>query len=156
MKKKLLSGMLALCMIVCLMPEAAFAENQVSIDENNFPDANFRSYVSADCDTDKDGVLSEAEIAKVTRIDCPRLEIDSLAGIEFFSCLKELFCGHNNLTTLDVSRNTTLVSLACGNNNITTLDLSRNTALTYLDCDNSNLTALDVSNNKALEKLYCS
>ena len=156
MKKKLLSGMLALCMIVCLMPEAAFAENQVSIDETNFPDANFRSYVSADCDTDKDGVLSEAEIKNATRIYCSNRKIGNLAGIEFFSYVQELYCNGNNLTTLDVSRNTNLVSLACGNNNITTLDLSRNTALTDLDCDNSNLTALDVSNNKALETLNCS
>lgn len=156
MKKKLLSGLLALCMIVCLMPEAAFAGNQVRINETNFPDANFRRFVSADCDTDKDGVLSEAEIKNATRIYCSNWEIGNLAGIEFFSYVQELYCDHNNLTTLDVSRNTTLVSLACGNNNITTLDLSRNTALTDLDCDNSNLTALDVSNNKALETLNCS
>lgn len=156
MKKKLLSGLLALCMIVCFMPAAAFAGNRVSIDETNFPDANFRSYVSANCDKDNDGFLSEAEIKNVTRIDCRRLEIDSLAGIEFFSCLKELLCGHNNLTTLDVSKNTALTYLSCGNNNLTTLDLSRNTALTVLDCYKNNLTALDVSNNKALERLDCS
>lgn len=156
MKKKLLSGLLALCMIVCFMPAAAFAENQVSINETNFPDENFRRFVSAEYDKDKNGVLSEAEIKNVTRIVCSRSEIDSLAGIEFFSRLKELNCGHNNLTTLDVSRNTALTSLSCSYNNITTLDLSRNTALTDLDCEKNNLTTLNVSNNKALEMLICS
>ena len=156
MKKKLLSGLLALCMIVCFMPAAAFAGNRVSIDETNFPDENFRRLVSAEYDTDKNGVLSEAEIENVTRMYCPRWEIGTLAGIEFFSCLKDLYCNGNNLTTLDVSRNTALTSLSCYDNNITTLDLSRNTALTYLDCGKINLTALDLSNNKALETLDCS
>jgi len=38
----------------------------------------------------------------------------------------------------------------CSNNQITALDVSRNTALTYLDCSENQLTALDISRNTAL------
>lgn len=42
----------------------------VAIDNINFPDANFRSFVAEKYDTDGDNYLSDAEIATVTFIDC--------------------------------------------------------------------------------------
>jgi uncharacterized protein len=66
-----------------------------------------------------------------------------------------LDCGDNQLTDLDVSRNTALTSLYCGGNKLEKLDVSRNTALTHLGCTNTQITNLDVSKNTALEKLYC-
>ena len=61
----------------------------------------------------------------------------------------------NQLTTLDVSKNTVLTSLSCSENQLTALDVS-NTALTELNCNSNQLTALDVSQNTALKKLDCS
>ena len=60
---------------------AAFAD--VTIDETNFPDENFRNYVlSADVNIDKnqDGVLSDEEIAETTEINVRNKNISS------FSC----------------------------------------------------------------------
>ena len=70
--------------------------------------------------------------------------------------LKGLFCYNNQLTTLDVSKNTALTTLSCSNNQLTALDVSKNTALTELDCFKNQLTTLDVSQNTALTTLYCS
>ena len=66
-----------------------------------------------------------------------------------------LFCSENQLTTLDVSKNTALTKLACDTNQLTALDVSKNTALTILDCTYNQLTALDVSQNTALTWLNC-
>ena len=66
-----------------------------------------------------------------------------------------LSCNGNQLTTLDLSKNTALTELSCSNNQLTTLDVSKNTALTRLDCAENQLTALDVSKNIALLRLYC-
>ena len=66
-----------------------------------------------------------------------------------------LNCYYNNLTALDVSKNTALDRLECGGNNLATLDVSNNTALTWLSCSKTNLTTLDVSNNTALDMLEC-
>ena len=147
----------------------------IKIDENTFPDENFRAYILKKIDKDGDGYLSETEIAETTSITCA--DISSLKGIEYFvnvqlidcrgcnltqldvsenTALEVLYCSKNNLTQFDVSKNTALEDLLCSENNLTQLDVSKNTALEYLDCSENNLTQLDVSKNTALEHLYCS
>ncbi len=70
--------------------------------------------------------------------------------------LTTLSCNNNQLSTLDLSKNTALRSLYVGKNSkLTTLDLSNNTALTYLSIDGNNMTTLDVSKLTKLQKLYC-
>jgi len=64
-------------------------------------------------------------------------------------------CSNNNLTYLDVSKSTELISLECYENQLTTIDLSKSTALEYLDCSINRLTNLDVSANRALMELFC-
>ena len=126
----------------------------VAIDNNNFPDANFRTIVEG-FDNNKDGSLSDTEIAAVKKINCFRKRITNLKGIEYFTSLNNLWCAENKLTALDVSKNTALTDLYCSRNQLTTLDVSKNTALTDLDCGYNQLTTLDVSKNTALTKLSC-
>ena len=126
----------------------------VAIDNTNFPDANFRTVVEY-YDTNKDSSLSDTEIAAVEEIDCYDKGISNLKGIEYFTALRSLNCGYNQLTSLDVSKNTALTNLYCSRNQLTALDVSKNTALTCLDCRSSQLTALDVSKNTALTYLDC-
>ena len=127
----------------------------VAIDNTNFPDANFRTIVEY-YDTNKDSSLSDTEIAAVEEIACYDKGISNLKGIEYFTALRSLNCGRNQLTSLDVSKNTALTKLYCKKNQLTVLDVSKNTALTYLRCNYNQLTSLDVSKNTALTKLYCS
>ena len=44
MRKRLLSILLLCCMVLTLLPTAAFAAGGVEIDETNFPDEKFREY----------------------------------------------------------------------------------------------------------------
>ena len=127
----------------------------IAIDANNFPDANFRSYVADRFDQNGDGALREGELANAREIYCGGREISSLKGIEHFTALTSLGCPNNSLSTLVLSKNTALTDLDCSNNSLSTLDLSKNTALTTLVCSNNSLSALDVSNNTALTWLYC-
>ena len=126
----------------------------VAIDNNNFPDANFRTIVEG-FDTNNDSSLSDTEIAAVKKINCFRKRITNLKGIEYFTSLNNLWCAENKLTALDVSKNTALTDLYCSSNQLTTLDVSKNTALTDLDCGRNQLTTLDVSKNTALTYLSC-
>ena len=126
----------------------------VAIDNTNFPDANFRTVVE-NFDTNKDSSLSDTEIAAVEAIDCYDKGISNLKGIEYFTALRSLSCGRNQLTALDVSKNTALTYLHCSYNQLTSLDVSKNTALTKLYCYNNQLTSLDVSKNTALTDLDC-
>ena len=126
----------------------------VTIDNTNFPDANFRTVVKK-FDTNQDSSLSDTEIAAVEEIDCYDKGISNLKGIEYFTALRSLSCGRNQLTALDVSKNTALTYLHCSYNQLTSLDVSKNTALTKLYCYNNQLTSLDVSKNTALTYLDC-
>ena len=156
MKKRLLSILLMCCMVLTLLPTAVFAEGEtdVSINETNFPDANFRTVVK-EYDTDKDENLSRAEIEAVKEIKCYYRDIRSLTGIEYFTALQTLECYSNQLTSLDISGNTALKSLDCAKNQLAALDVSQNTALESLDCADNQLTTLDVSRNTALKSLDC-
>ena len=155
MKKKLLSILLCLVMVVGLLPTAAFAAGSVKINETNFPDAKFRSFVKENLDKNKDDILDAGEIAAVKEIEAPQKGIKTLKGIEFFTALETLNCVENDLTALDMSKNTELRILHCRENQLTELDVSKNTELTSLYCGSNRLTALDVSKNTKLEMLDC-
>ena len=127
----------------------------IKIDENTFPDENFRAYILKKIDKDGDGYLSETEIAETTSITCADRSISSLKGIEYFVNVQLIDCSGYNLTQLDVSKNTALEDLLCSENNLTQLDVSKNTALEHLYCSENNLTQLDVSKNIYLRILSC-
>ena len=155
MKKKLLSILLCLVMVVGSLPTAAFAAGSVEINETNFPDAKFRSFVKENLDKNKDNILDAGEIAAVKKIEANNMGIKSLEGVGFFTALETLKCWDNELTALDVSKNTKLTSLSCSKNELTALDVSKNTELTRLYCRSNRLAALDVTQNKNLEELDC-
>ena len=130
------------------------APEGLDINEANFPDENFRSWLFSQ-DYGSDGVLTDEEIENITSIDVGNKNIQSLKGIEVFTALTELLCNSNQLTFLDVSQNLLLETLLCYGNQLTMLNVSKNEALKTLTCYNNQLTALDVSHNPALEMLVC-
>ena len=116
----------------------------------NFPDANFLAALKGQLG---DSMTAE-DASKVTELYVTSSDISDMTGLEFFTGLERLFCGNNALTTLDVSKNTSLRMLYCYDNALTTL-VSKNAALHCLSCYNNALTALDVSENTELLYLYC-
>lgn len=128
------------------------ASADVDINEENFPDVNFRNYLlSLSCGND--GIITETEIAEIKYIGIN--SVKNLKGIEFFTALEQLDCSGSQLATVDLSKNTELKELNCANNQLTSLDLSKNTALVKLNCSYNKLTILDVSENKVLKELNC-
>jgi hypothetical protein len=129
-------------------------ETIVAIDKNNFPDDNFREFLLSQS-YGKDGKLTESDIKIVKSLLLFKMGIKNLKGIEYFVALETLRCDNNELTTLDVSKNTALTLLVCSDNGMTTLNVSKNTALTNLSCSGNNLSTLDLSGNTALTNLNC-
>ena len=82
--------------------------------------------------------------------------ITSLAGIEYFTDLETLDCMGNQLTTLDVTKLTSLMFLVCNDNQLTALDVTGLTSLKNLLCSGNQLTALDVTGLTSLTDLECS
>ena len=150
MNRRLLTIMFALFAI------ATSARAAVAINETNFPDANFRAWVKANCQSDGNNSLSDAEIAAVKTIEVPDMNITDLKGIERFTALTSLDCSANQLTSLDVSQNTALETLYCDFNELTSLDLSNNNALKQVVCSYNQLTSFVVSKNaSSLYMIYC-
>ena len=138
------------------VPACVNANDELHICENNFPDDNFRNYVSnSDFDVDGNGYFTVSEIKSVKEMRCANSNIASLQGIQFFSNLTILFCDDNKLKALDISKNMELTGLSCSANQLTTLDLSNNFKLFVLSCNKNQLTSLDVRNNRELSYLYC-
>ena len=127
----------------------------VRIDLAHFPDENFRDRVAFYCGKDDGDALSQDELNGVTELIIDHAYIKDLTGIELFPNLEKLDCKNNNLTRLDVSKNTKLTKLYCESNQLTGLDLSKNTELTELNCQDNQLTSLNLSKNTALTKLDC-
>jgi len=125
------------------------------INKENFPDANFRSYIIGEFDTENKGYLTVEQVDTVTKILCSSKNISNLKGIEYFTSLVELSCANNQLETLDLRNNTALTKLVCVSNDLTSLNISGNSLLTELFCEDNQLTALDMSNNPALTELSC-
>ena len=142
-------------------------DGSIAINASNFPDPVFREYLrnayhydsDVKFDQNGDGIFSEEERNAVTSIDLYNgykgQKLTSLQGIDFFPNLELLSCSRNQLTELDVSKNTKLTWLGCIENQLTELDVSKNTALEELYCYENNLTSLDVSKNTALKMLNC-
>lgn len=158
-KRKVKRSMIGISMLAVLgiglyapgigVEPAKAATAPVTIDETNFPDSVFREYVKQ-FDLDTDGSLSVAELEDIEIINVNECGISDLKGIEYFDHLRILRCRYNNLSSLDISKNTALYELNCTNNNLGSLDVSQNTALIYLECNDNNLSSLDLSKNTAL------
>ena len=117
----------------------ANADSDIAVNSDNFPDENFRSYVSQKCDEDHNDFLSVAEIGQIFSMDIHSKSISDLKGIEFFTALERLYCDRNQLTGLDLSNNTALKDLDCYNNKLTSLNVSNCTALKKIWCFNNRL-----------------
>ncbi len=140
-----------LILILILAPLSSSRAEVVDINSANFPDDNFRAYISDNLDVNADNILSGDEIEQTISMDVNGLEISSLAGIEYFTKLEELYCYSNKLASLDVSKNINLYTLECDNNKLEDLDLSKNLKLMELECELNSILILDLSAN---EKLY--
>lgn len=130
-------------------------ETSLPINEDNFPDPNFRNYIK----TYKAGgknVLTVEQQRNVTAIEINNKGVSDLKGIEAFPNLKELNCENNSIQKLDLRQNPKLEKLICNKNQLTQLDLSMNPKIYHLRCSENQLEQLDVSHLKDLVTLDCS
>ena len=127
----------------------------VEINSTNFPDENFREYISEEFDDDKNGVLSEEEIEDATYIDLYYVECKSLEGISFFTNLKNLDCWGIEATSVDLRNNKELTSVYMYYNKIDSVNVNGLENLGYLTVNECELKSIDVGSCTALQSLSC-
>ena len=132
---------------------------KIPIDTAHFPDPVFCEALHALAyDLNQDGYLSGEEINSLTFLFLQNRGISSLEGIQYLTAVDELAADGNNLTSLDLSRNTALKNVYVSRNQLTSLDVSSNYNLEVLYCSYNQLktlniggvelTGLDCSNNQ--------
>ncbi|WP_264552714.1 T9SS type A sorting domain-containing protein [Flavobacterium sp. N2038] len=124
------------------------------------PDVNFeKKLISLGIDTGlPDGKVLTETIASQTDLNLSRSSINDLTGIEDFVSLKFLDFSYNDVTSVNLSKNTNLITLNCSTilpAGLDVLDLSNNTLLKELYCSGNNMTTLDLSKNTLLTNLIC-
>ncbi|WP_017494572.1 T9SS type A sorting domain-containing protein [Flavobacterium sp. WG21] len=142
------------------------------------PDSNFEDkLIALEIDKDgKNGKVATASINKVTFLDLSNSNISDIKGIEDFTSLTYLDLNFNNIQSINVSQNKSLIKLSLHDNKlkaldltankelfnlmfsmnqISTIDLSQNKKVHYVTADRNQLTSIDLSANPELESLYC-
>ena len=112
------------------------------------PDANFKAYLVgiSSINTNGDTEIQFSEASNYSaNIICSGLNISDLTGIEAFININYLNCQGNQLTSLDVSQNTSLWSLICPGNQLTSLDMFLHPSIYELDCRHNQLTCLNMA-----------
>lgn len=121
------------------------------------PDVNFeKALIDLRIDNGViDGRVLTAKINTLNGLNVSNKNISDLNGIQDFVGLTTLYCSINQITSLDLTKNTSLNILDCHYSKLTNIDVTKNTALSYLDCSVNQLSNLDVSKNTALTYLNC-
>jgi hypothetical protein len=145
--KRIISIML--CVVFILAMFTSCVESKITIPDPNF-EAEVRKIINKPT-----GEITKKDVAEITYLNISGKSIESLSGIEHFTSLTDLNCYRNQLTELDLSKNTALNSLICFGNKLTQLDLSQNTALTNLQCQENQLIWIDAGMNDALNWIEC-
>jgi Leucine-rich repeat (LRR) protein len=114
------------------------------------PDDGFeQELIDRGYDNVLDDYVLTANISSVTNLGFDDNTVSDLTGIEDFTALENLYCPENNLTSLDISKNTNLTTLNVYSNQLTNLDL-RNGKSNYIGYMsviaglNNNLTCVSV------------
>lgn len=164
--------------LLFVLPGAGYAQD-VPIDEAHFPDPAFRDYLrSGGFDNDQDGILSQEECDGISSLNISSWSLANMEGIGYLRNLQSLECRYTQLRSLDLSKNTKLMTVNCGfnpwlselvlgnlselmeltcdNTSLLRLDVSQCPNLQVLNCNTTRLEFLDLSKNTALEYLYCS
>ena len=131
-----------------IYPKASFTIEGVKANGID-PETNKQIYIL----DSEDGKISIS--GPVLFFECSGENITSL-DVSKNSQLKVLDCSQNSLTSLDVSKNTNIGTLNCSNNNLSSLSISKNTVLSILKCSDNRIASLDLSKNTGLFELICS
>ena len=150
--QKSFSGFRKVMVAACIAASVAFGATEIT---DKITDPNAKALLYQALGKVPGSPIYDSDVDTMTVVDVSEAGIKSLAGIEYFTSLTKLYCSDNELTALNVSKNTALWVLDCSGNQLTALDVTKNTALFYFLCFYNKLTALDVSKNTELFQFGC-
>lgn len=135
------------------IPDANFKAKLLASDTNNTIANSPFGYIKIDFNNDGEIQVDEAQF--VDALDLNNANISNLSGIEGFPNLESLKCANNQISSMDLSSLTQLKELFCGSNPLTALNLNGLTNLESISCYQLQLTSLDLTGLSQLKFLEC-
>ena len=142
-------------------------ETDIEINEVNFPDEIFRSFIAYSYDEDGNHYLSQTELEAVESISFYNTsdnfsaeefaKIRDITGINFFYNLKELICVKCKISNLELSNLSKLETVSCSYDSLLVdVNITNCDNIKLFDaCHAHSLTSLDLSNLSNLTNLNC-
>jgi Leucine-rich repeat (LRR) protein len=119
------------------------------------PDARFeQALIDRGYDFVLDGRIRTAPIANATTIEIlDNMSISNIKGIEAFPNLQRLRIIHNQISSVDLSKNPNLTWVSFWDNKLTSIDVSSLHKLEYFGAGDNDIVTFDVSRNYNLNEL---
>jgi hypothetical protein len=119
------------------------------------PDSRFeQALIDRGYDFVLDGRIRTAPIANVTTIEIlDNMNISNIRGIEAFPNLQRLRIIHNQISSVDLSKNPNLTWVSFWDNKLTSIDVSSLYKLEYFGAGDNDIVTFDVSRNYNLNEL---
>lgn len=107
---------------------------------------------------DPEGKLKTLDVSKNVNLTILYCGFNQLTSMDVTNNpkIEQLRCAGNNLNSLDVSKNTELIEFEAYNNRLSSIDVSNNPKLYYIDLTNNQIKSIDVSKNLELGRITCS
>lgn len=156
MNKFIKFSVAAICAMILAAPGMVRAGDEDEDITAKFTDENFLAAVYSLIGKAAPDPILAGDVSSENLLALSGKNIESLAGIEYFTALEILSVGNNQLTELDLSNNIALTNLNVSGNQLTELNVSASTALTSLNVSDNQLTTLNVSTNPTLVTLIVS
>ncbi len=115
-----------------------------------------QALIDLNFDEELDGEILNSRITIVTSMILDDKGITNLSGIANFVNLENLSVRQNQLTAIDVSKNTKLKFLWAEDNQLSQITLNSLSVLEKVGADRNELTSIDVADNIALQLLTVS
>lgn len=98
-------------------------------------------------------VIGKDNVSKLPAgtVDIKYKSINSLIGIEGLANLTKIVVQHQNLTSVDVSKNKTLKEIGFWDNKLSSIDLTQNPTLELVSLDCNDLSTIDLTKNVNLK-----
>ncbi|MBQ6313918.1 hypothetical protein IJI29_03680 [Candidatus Saccharibacteria bacterium] len=146
---------IAVALLFELFSQNTYAAMPSTFRDQGFYDCVYGNFRHEFSETVENGILTEQQLAKMTKLTCGHESITDMTGLELMTSLTELSIYHitGGNTSIDLSKNVNLTELYLFNIGISSIDLSKNINLTEVTIGGDELTSIDLSKNVNLTYL---
>ena len=177
---KAVSAMASLALTISALSGMVYADDSIAVNDTNFPDEDFRNYISQNVDLNHNGSLTSSEISSCTNLyiyagddeyynsfdgigyltnlkyiqidgcNAESVDVSGLAGL-----LNVSFTNDEYLETITFGQHPSLTELTLNNVPVRSANLSGMPSLTSLYVIDTSISTLDISSNTGIECLNC-